>query len=66
MNGVPHARIKSDVRKDGFKMLKIKNSNGEEIMRIYDDGTEEIFDYKLKEQIEQEQEKEKEKQKEGE
>lgn len=47
-------------------MLKIKNSNGEEIMRIYDDGTEEIFDYKLKEQIEQEQEKEKEKQKEGE
>lgn len=35
-------------------MLKIKNSNGEEIMRIKDNGEEEIFDRKLKEQLEKE------------
>lgn len=32
-------------------MLKIKNNNGEEVMRIHDDGSEEIFDKKLKEEI---------------
>jgi hypothetical protein len=33
-------------------MLKIKNNSGEELMRIKDNGEEEIFDAKLKEQIE--------------
>lgn len=34
-------------------MLKIKNNNGEEIMRLNDDGSEEIFDKKLKEEMKQ-------------
>lgn len=34
-------------------MLKIKNSNGEELMRITDDGKDIIKDAKLKEAVEQ-------------
>lgn len=45
------------MRKVGL-MLKIKNSNGEELMRIKDDGEEEIFDKKLKEQFKKAKEKE--------
>ena len=38
-------------------MLKIRNSQGEELMRINDDGTEEIFDQKLKEEYGKAEEK---------
>ncbi|WP_422661687.1 hypothetical protein ACK8P5_26555 (plasmid) [Paenibacillus sp. EC2-1] len=34
-------------------MLKIKNASGEELMTLHDDGTEDIKDQKLKEQMEQ-------------
>lgn len=44
-------------------MLKIKNSNGEELMRLEDNGDEKIFDPKLREQFEKAA---KEKDKEGE
>lgn len=34
-------------------MLKLVNSEGNELLRLNDDGTEEIKDKKLKEQMEQ-------------
>lgn len=39
-------------------MLKIKNSNGEELIRINDNGETEIFDAKLKEQMQKEEQQE--------
>lgn len=41
-------------------MLKIKNSSGEELMRIKDNGEEEVFDQKLKEQMKKSDAKDKE------
>lgn len=44
-------------------MLKIKNSNGEELMRIKDNGEEEILDKKLKEEFKKAEKTEQQKEK---
>lgn len=40
------------MREGGYRMLKIKNAAGDELLRLHDNGSEEFTDKKVKEQYE--------------